>query len=193
MLRRHTVFANRKFKFTENFEYPDGALPNGWLPILTGNFTGKTANVVARQLAPSASSGRYAFLRPESLLDTVQEVIQVSRDTGFGGGGVLLARMQNDQNGYFIYYGTPGGGGGIYRIVNNVSTLISATTTRTPVANDRLRLTVQGSSLKFEILANGVVVSSVTATDTTFTGAGKCGLGEAFGGAVLDDYSLRQL
>lgn len=179
--------------FSDNFNRANGAIGNDWSAITTGLFTGKTASIVSQRLAPSASAGRYAFLRPETVLNSVQEVTQVSRDAAFGGGGMLFARMQNDQNGYCIIYADSVSGTGIYKFVGNVLTLISTTITRTPAANDRLRFTVQGSSLKFEILANGVVVETRLVTDTTFTGAGKVGLGETFGGAVLDDYSLTQI
>lgn len=124
------------------------------------------------------------------LIFTVQELTHIATAMG---GEVLFAGVQDNANCYFVLYGGDAPNSGIYRLINGTAALLVGGISRVPVSGDTIRFTVDGSLLKLEIIAAGTVVASTQITDTTSTGAGKCGIGDAYGGATTDDYKLREL
>jgi|GEM_PF-4371727 len=179
------------YSFTDNFNRSDGAVGNGWTVHTTGFYSAKSATIASNKLT-FPYSGFGAIRRLAEYTNTRQEVTISA--TPNEGGVSLLARMQNESNCYSGSYENSTSYSKIYKQVSGVRTAISsANLTRTPQAGDVMRFTVNGQNLKLEILNNGLVVDSITATDSTFSSSTYVGIADEYAGWTVDDYKLYQL
>jgi hypothetical protein len=179
------------YSFTDNFNRSDGAVGNGWTVHTTGFYSAKSATIASNKLT-FPHSGYGAIRRLAEYTNTRQE-ITISA-TPNEGGVSLLARMQNESNCYSGSYENSTSYSKIYKQESGGRTPISsANLTRTPQAGDVMRFTVNGQNLKLEILNNGLVVDSITATDSTFSSSTYVGIADEYAGWTVDDYKLYQL